>query len=875
MPRVAQAPRPNNSRAASGSIAASPFKSGVKIPLNDDAQEKAKRMQSRHALHDIQMNQIKAAASPMQRLSNLERAGSSSPSSNPKTPRHSGGRENDLDGLTVGGKAVTPMKRVPILANFEEWMKMATDNKINAANSWNFALIDYFHDMSLLKEGDGVNFQKASCTLDGCVKIYTSRVDSVATETGKLLSGLADSGNSKKKQGENEEGEESEEEVEDEDGVVRKKPKKRTEEKWASRPLCHTQASDRQISSWVGDHQRIPAVAQRSSEATLASSFSAIQLKKFELEFSVDPLFKKASADFDEGGAKGLLLNHLTIDSQGRIVFDSSDDAGDASAEGQATRRKDDALQDEDEAEPDSMLSVVTEEVDNDDEDVEINIEALGAKFFLNLDQLEGQEICPSLKNFDLGDPSGSMDVPFLKAPEDWRQEKDKPSDMSAVGDKSGIFLDDDNPIGFEDDDDGLLGNFDIPADAGFGEGGEAWARDAAIETRMRVHDAGLDNDGMGGGDGEDGEGMGNLDSETNNYAVSLDHGAKIQPGHEDILSYFDEALQKNWAGPEHWRIRKIKDINKPATTAKARKDKEPFEIDFLLPLSANLAETIYTQASSNTVISLPKKDWKSKTKNLLPDDKHFNSKQLLRLFLKPKARMRSRRSGFGAKAGMFGQLKEEEAPEGEMDEGFWARKEGPTDPDDVAALQGDYDANFFDDGLPMPGGIDDDDDMEFADAREHFSPGIEGGQGGIGGINNMLNGGITQAAEGEGAFGMQLVTQSRRLRPEYVQYARVAKKVDVRRLKEELWKGMGIDTADQPPIEANKDPDSTLKFTTVMQNLRSVYPKQAMDDISTSYCFICLLHLANEKGLVIEKQEGLTELSIRKDPTAEITVGG
>ena len=70
---------------------------------------------------------------------------------------------------------------------------MATDNKINANNSWNFALIDYFHDMSLLKEGDGVNFQKASCTLDGCVKIYTSRVDSVATETGKLLSGLADS----------------------------------------------------------------------------------------------------------------------------------------------------------------------------------------------------------------------------------------------------------------------------------------------------------------------------------------------------------------------------------------------------------------------------------------------------------------------------------------------------------------------------------------------------------------------------------------------------------------------------------------------------------------------------------------------------------
>ena len=78
--------------------------------------------------------------------------------------------------------------------------------------------------MSLLREGDGVNFQKASCTLDGCVKIYTSRVDSVATETGKLLSGLADSGNKKAK--DSEEGEEGDEEEEGEDGVKKRTKKK-------------------------------------------------------------------------------------------------------------------------------------------------------------------------------------------------------------------------------------------------------------------------------------------------------------------------------------------------------------------------------------------------------------------------------------------------------------------------------------------------------------------------------------------------------------------------------------------------------------------------------------------------------------------------
>ena len=143
------------------------------------------------------------------------------------------------DAIMVGGvNNSTPVKRVPILANFEEWMKMATDNKINATNSWNFALIDYFHDMSLLKEGDGVNFQKASCTLDGCVKIYTNRVDSVATETGKLLSGLADS-NSKKKgrDGDEGEGEESDEEL-DEDGNVKKKHKKKVRTSLFSFKAC-------------------------------------------------------------------------------------------------------------------------------------------------------------------------------------------------------------------------------------------------------------------------------------------------------------------------------------------------------------------------------------------------------------------------------------------------------------------------------------------------------------------------------------------------------------------------------------------------------------------------------------------------------------
>ena len=38
-----------------------------------------------------------------------------------------------------------------------------------------------------------------------------------------------------------------------------------------------------------------------------------------------------------------------------------------------------------------------------------------------------------------------------------------------------------------------------------------------------------------------------------------------------------------------------------------------------------------------------------------------------------------------------------------------------------------------------------------------------------------------------------------------------------------------------------------------MISDLEASYPKEKLDEISTSFCFICLLHLANERGLKIE----------------------
>lgn len=85
----------------------------------------------------------------------------------------------------------------------------------------------------------------------------------------------------------------------------------------------------------------------RTHVATLADSFSKIQVKELELEFTVDPLFKKTSADFDEGGAAGLLMNHLGSDSTMRVVFDAGDAKVDDGEEDDEEEEADDLDEDE------------------------------------------------------------------------------------------------------------------------------------------------------------------------------------------------------------------------------------------------------------------------------------------------------------------------------------------------------------------------------------------------------------------------------------------------------------------------------------------------------------------------------------------------
>ena len=93
-----------------------------------------------------------------------------------------------------------------------------------------------------------------------------------------------------------------------------------------------------------------------------------------------------------------------------------------------------------------------------------------------------------------------------------------------------------------------------------------------------------------------------------------------------------------------------------------------------------------------------------------------------------------------------------------------------------------------------------------------------------------------------------------------HVGYATVAKKVDVKRLKNDLWteleskigeKKLGVDAT--PDGQDESSPPEKLSFRETVQEMEN--QGQTQTDVTLPFYFICLLHLANEKGLELESQ--------------------
>jgi condensin complex subunit 2 len=91
-------------------------------------------------------------------------------------------------GAAPAGRQLAPGE---LKAMLSQCLKMASENKITGQNTWGLPLIEHLDD--LVREdapGQHTNFQRASVTLEAGMKIYGYRVDSIHTETFKILGGL-------------------------------------------------------------------------------------------------------------------------------------------------------------------------------------------------------------------------------------------------------------------------------------------------------------------------------------------------------------------------------------------------------------------------------------------------------------------------------------------------------------------------------------------------------------------------------------------------------------------------------------------------------------------------------------------------------------
>jgi condensin complex subunit 2 len=680
---------------------------------------------------------------------------------------------------------VAPIGIEQMSKTFDEWMKMAADNKINSKNSWSFALIDYFSELTFLRDGDSINFQKASCTLDGCVKIYASRVDSVADETTKLLNGLSDkvhSASSETKDGD-EEGDEG------------------------------------QAASGAASKLRRRA-ANRGVVETLEKNAEALNLKNFELEFSVDPLFKKTCAEFDETGGHGKLLHSLTLDpTKQLIVFDASDKTSiDFTSDGQLEEERDCAL----------------------------DISMLLDRFASVSMDLTAQSVCPAFHSYNFSNSSLNI-----------RETLDK---LAKLGESLKQSL----PPGFSNDADEAN---PFAADSGLG-GEDYFPVDDEYDVNYgEDEDAGADDGHFANDVFDDQE---NAPSGRRYSSLAADRHSESQfkwsrssAVDETGLSYFDETLRRTWAGPEHWKIRRGPvQIGRAAAdgtavnrkSAKADKSGVDFSsvvIDY---------KQLFAKASSAAAITLTKAAIveRKQERHLLPDDVHFTSANLLKLFIKPGLRLA------GRKAVHRPDVKASSMPGHVVDREFWAEqgdehvtgggmlerlrleasKEGGVFAEQPAAgnmtVEDIYDDYYDDMVMPVP------------DELYPRTPGRIG---------------LTPNREGILDFSQQLIAAPKLTYAPALSYARVAKRVDIAKLKSTLWKEFlesANGHAEASPVKAKaalssaaangSEPTST--FSSLINNLSKSYPTEALAEVSVPYCFICLLHLANENNLEIKPVE-------------------
>ncbi|EPS60912.1 hypothetical protein M569_13888 [Genlisea aurea] len=614
-----------------------------------------------------------------------------------------------------------------ILELFHNCIKLASENKITQKNTWELNLIDHLCEIVKVEEEDDAetNFQKASCTLEAGVKIYSLRVDSTYSEAYKVLGGINRVGN------------DNEQDQVVDDG--------------------NTRAEDGEI----GDKK--DQVKKLSPSSTLEPSVASLNVKKFDVAFAVDPLYHQTSAQFDEGGAKGLLFNNLSVYDDCRVLFDSLEIPGKISIPGPQV-----------EAAKTVDLSFANECIQN-----------------MVSEMLKASEITPSLRAIR----------------EQFGDDDRRPCDSYASAESSVCGANDqlDSEANFDDNNNaGSFGAWEFDHDdreSVVDDG--AYAEDRTFPIPSDIPD------------------------------MASDRLSAHEPDEENRLEEVDQYLFGSlgfstklnaWAGPNHWKYRKVKVPENPSNEnaippkdkGKTRRKADP-DIDFSSAVNNDHSHVFLPPKNPKSSL-LPKNRTPVNTK--LPEDCHYQPEDLVKLFLLPHVLCVGKR---GRKTTTD---KDSSQPNDRLEE----------------------------ENVPWDGDDDDDD-----------------GGDGYGG----------EAYHDSVEDSDVLVKEPRKTSKIEVRYDTTSKQVDLHSLKQTIWEHIFELSRTRPSHDEEtfrEDPAVEREETTAeakaisFKEALATFPDNcraaaSLRDISPHLCFICLLHLANEHGFRIVDRPTLDDLTVHLKP--------
>ncbi|NXH90151.1 CND2 protein, partial [Edolisoma coerulescens] len=223
--------------------------------------------------------------------------------------------------------------------------------------------------------------------------------------------------------------------------------------------------------------------------------------------------------------------------------------------------------------------------------------------------------------------------------------------------------------------------------------------------------------------------------------------------------SYFSPRTLSMWAGPEHWRFRprRQREYAGSERESRRRNPRKVFELDF--EEGADL-EPHFRKTKASTTLAKSILESQNVRSTTLPADFHYDPENLVQLFLKAVVKL--------------GQSSE------------------PVEALDNEAGIGEYDYNNpgdtcnFCPALQDPDSDDDPDPVEFQGEAGDFNlsahPEAPERSGINGIVNGIVNGDITTYGE------LNLIAEPHKINKVAIQYARSAKRMDMRRLKRNMW---------------------------------------------------------------------------------------